>query len=363
MQSPRKSKASKRKALLSPVDFKGRLQDYVKAIKEADKEIAEAKKSKDKKVVKEGREFTAKSLGKIKTQTLKELLKLSAEYQRTFRRARAPRAGNANGGFFQPLGAGPELIAFFSQADLGTTGGRDGSGQRLQSVLSFLNPGTPYVSRSILTSLFALYAKRHNLSSFARDNQGKSLEQQNRQLLSVDQLMNTTLARLIEAERADSAAKLAAANAVDGQRKPAVMPKSGKVRKFNREDGTLIWNDHYHLFDPQNFSYSYLQAIFNKGVESTESLAARLGVAKDALLVKPNEVAREYMNQVDAAAEAGTLGTAGNGFGDIATRLGGGQGLQLRAALDDAHARVAAASATYDVERKAKARPKAKKAQ
>jgi hypothetical protein len=366
MQSPRAK--AKKQPLMAPKDFKERLDMHIRVDKELEKLKREAAASKEKKVVKEGQEYGAKRLGALRTQNLKQLAKLSTVYLRAHRRVRPARAGTANGGFRQPLVVGPELLEFFKRADLGRVGGKnDNSGPALQSVLTFLSD-QPLASRSVLTSLFALYAKKHNLSAQARDNTVNGVPKpdvdQNHQLLSADRLMNETLGNLLGLLEKSSAAKLAGEGVADGQQKPAVT-KAGHPRKYYKDQdlGTQtqpVWNSFYHAFHRDNFSYAYLQGIFSKGITPIGQAAASAQppVPKETFLVTPPEVAKEYMRLVESAAEAGTLGRPGATFGDLARQAspaGVNGGLQLRAALDDMHARVALASATYTVER-----PKAK---
>jgi len=364
MQSPRKSPRHATKAsLLTPAQFKETLQRHILVAKELDSLKREAKKDKSGKVTKMGRELGTKQIGKLQTLNYKQMAKLSTQYLRTYRRVKADRVSTANGGFRQPLLVGDILRGFFRTADLGRVGGKnDASGQPLQSVLSFLGE-QPIASRSILTSLFALYAKRHSLSSRAAFNQGKPAELMNHQLLSVDETMNQQLNTLLTALEQESANKLAAKGVQDGSPKPLVMPKSGKERKYYRDDAKTqpVWNDFEHAFNRQNFSYSYLQGIFNKNVSPAVDAAG----SKEPFLVRPPELAKAYMTEVNRLETEGALGSVGNTFNDVANRVSGGApspGLQLRVALDTIHSIIAAASATYNVVRpKAKATRKPKK--
>lgn len=368
MQSARKKTKVTKASLLKPEDFKDRLGNHVRVAKELDKLIIEVQKEKSGKLTKNNREYNVSKLKTLKTVNLKELGKLSTAYRRTYMRVKADREGGANGGFRQPLQIGESLLSFFRDADLGTVGGRgDNSGQRLQSILTFLVPppnGTPIASRSILTALFALYAKRHNLAARAAFNQGKPVEQHNRQLLGTDEYMNSRLGNIFSAYEQESAVKLQKKGLQDNQRKPPIT-KSGKERKYFRDDGvTPNWNDFEHVFNRNNFSYSSLQGIFSLDVTPLNAKGPNGETSE--YLVSPPELASAYTKAVKAAEENGTLGSTGNTFYNIAERVANGaptQALQLRAGLDHIHSLVAAVSATYNVVgAKPKPKSKAKKA-
>lgn len=367
MQSPRKAGRTKKSALLTPEQFKAQTEAAIKAAKELDKLAKEVLRNKGKPVVAEGKEFNIKKINTLKTANYRELLRMPTAYRRTFGRVKADRVGTINGGFRQALLVGPVLEDFFRRADLGNVGGRnDAVGPSIQTRLPFLQEGqAKYATRSILTSLFALYAKRHSLSSRATDNQGKSVEQQNFQLLGVDDLMNQALNPLLAELEQSSRKKLADAGKQDGQPKPA-LTKAGKQRKYRRDDGSINWNDYEHAFNRNNFSYSALQSIFNQGIDT---LTLRLPTKDESpYFVHDADLARAYMAELDLAKstaapndkKSSLLGTAGYTPAEIAARAVARvptssaqdqSALQLAAALDTVHALIQAASATYSVVR------------
>jgi len=351
--SPRKPKGNKKSKLMTPQDFSDRMSDHVKIAKELDHLNREALKSGNK-VTKNGKEWKVLDIKTRKTLNYKHMERLATVYRKAYTRVRPDRVPSANGGIRQPVMVGDRLRQFFAVADLGDAAGRDGAAGPLRNILAargFLKQDSPFASGAILTSLLVLYAKRHNLSARARDNQGKALEQQNGQLLSVDDVMNQYLGDILTALEQASAAKLAARGVVDGQRKPQKLP-SGKDRKYVNDQGQLIWNDHEHAFRRDNFAYGNLQSIYRADVTKLNGKDAASNNAN--YLVKPIELAKEYMGRVELALEAGTLGSAGADYPDLAAQAAQAQGLgavpaelQLRAALDRLHDDISTASASY----------------
>ena len=400
MQSPRKSGKTLKSALATPVQVKEQLTEYIKRAKELDKLAKEVSKKKAVLADHVKRELgdskgnvTVTDINKLKTRNYELIRKVSSLYRKAYQRVKADRVGSINGGFRQPVLVGDDLTNFFRQADLGRVGGRlDNSGQPLQNILPFITADTAgerYATRSILTSLFALYAKKHNLTSLARDNQGKPADQVNHQLLGVDQLMNNSLNGLLSQVEQRSAAKLALEGKADGQPKPATTP-SGKPRKYYRDDARTLpnWNDFEHAFNRNNFSYSSLQSIFSLGIDTTsltmftdpatgERVQDKL---RSLYFVHDPALARAYMEQLEAAkrtplagdSKSSVLGTAGNTPNDFVARAFNAvplperdpnrQALLLAAALDQVHLTIQGASATYTVVRAKKASKKPRRA-
>lgn len=366
--SPRKPKANKKSKLLTPKDFSDRMANHVKIAKELDHLNREALKSGNK-VTKNGKEYKVLEIKTLKTLNYKHMEKLSTVYRKAYVRVRPDRVPSANGGIRQPVLVGDELRQFFAVADLGDVDGRNGVAGPLRNLLvsrGFLGE-TPIASGAILTSLLVLYAKRHNLSQRARDNQGKPLELQNGQLLSVDEVMNQQLGNILTSLEQASAAKLAARNVRDGDRKPATLP-SGKQRKYVNDQGQLIWNDHEHVFRRDNFAYGNLQSIYRAGVVKLNGKDPRAQNAD--YLVKPIELAKAYMTLVENALEAGTLGSAGADYPELAAQAASQLGLAavpaelaLRATLDRLHDDISRASATYTSNKPKKVSRKKKAAQ
>jgi hypothetical protein len=358
MLSPKAKKNKTTKAsLMLPKDFKARVKMHIKVSRELEKLRTEAIKNKGT-VTKGGRTLTGTEITALRTLNLKSLNKLSAIYAKTYTRAKADRVSPANGGFRQPIEVKQILINFFRNAPLGTTGGKGASGPALQSLLPFVQPiqegQKAYASRAILTTLFTLYAKAHNLSLRARDNQANP-NNMNHQLLSVDEYMNNALDPLLTRLEQKSAQDLADKGVRDGDRKPLLTPK-GRVRKYLRDDGTQVWNDHYHQFRRDNFSYSSLQSIYNQDFSPLNQTAED---GSRPFLVEPAELAKAYMTEVERlnAMKPSQLNSPGHTFADIAAQAAASLGmpvtfaLQLRAALDDMHWRLQGVSETYSVER------------
>lgn len=381
--SPRKPRANKKSKLMTPEVFSGRMEFHLKVAKELDNLYREALQDGNK-VTKNGVVHLAGQLKTKKTLNYKHMGRLASVYRRTYQRVRPDRVPSANGGIRQPVIVGDRLRAFFAAADLGDIDGRSGGKGPLRNLLATEGRGflssNPIASGAILTSLLVLYAKRHNLTSRARENVGKPLEQQNGQLLGVDEVMNQYLGDILTNLEQLSAAKLQSRGVADGQRKSA-KTAGGKDRKYtNATTGALIWNDHEHAFRRDNFAYGNLQSIYRADViklngkdpRSLNDQERAAGVAPRNFLVTPPELAKAYMTLVENAIEAETLGLAGSDYDNLARQAAGQQGLAevpqtlaLRAGLDRTHDEISSASKTYvsnrpkKVARKAVRKPKA----
>lgn len=380
-KSPRQPKKNKKSKLVTPEAFTLLLKTHVKIAKVQDDLLREAQaKGSGNKVTENGKEFKLGDIKAAKTINYARLVKLGKVYRKTFGRVRPDRMSSVNGGLIQPVIVGESLRQFFNAADLGTVTAPDALGVvrdvPIRNILiekGFLGEN-PIASGSILTSLLVLYMKRHSLSQRARDNLGKSLEQQNGQLLSVDETMNTYLNDVLTRVEQQSAAKLVARGVQDGQRKSALTP-GGKPRKFvNETTGQPIWNDFEHAFKRDNFAYGNLQSIYRadvvklngtdeRSINDTERAAGNK--PRDFLIRNPL-LGKTYMKLVDDAVENGVLGKPGFDYADLATQasmtvlnkpLDDVPYLQLRAGLDRLHDDIAIASMSYV---KTKSKPKSK---
>lgn len=295
----------------------------------------------------------------------KEMGYLGRVYTAAFNRKRAGGQGRGgpNSGFRLPLVINDNLIRFFQEANLGdvVVGGQ--SYGRVQDHLPFLRVGDPLygiANRSLLTSLFSLYAKVNNLSDLSNYNRDAARVQEpdykNRQILGADALMNRHLGVSFEEIRRASTAKLAAMGVQDGERKP-LLTKSrtggpGRTRHYFSDfrmvvgpDGKKIkeytgrhpiWLDYYHAFNPQNFTYGNFQQIILANSFKTADLGndPRVG-----LLGKVNpDAAKAYQQSIEAARNSDSQLK----FEQFAVAAGGGNELLVRAALDQAFSLVQA---------------------
>lgn len=343
MSSSTKVGGTKTSSLLRPEVFKERLNFHLKVAKELDAIRREISKTKDKKVEKEGKVYTNKTVTTELNKNNKQLSKLAGEYRKAYSRAKADRLPNVNSSFNRPVKVLPVLVNFFAKADLGTLPNQE----PLQNLLAgTLLGGNNLASRSILSSLLAHYAKRHELFRFSDENRGKPLEQMNRQVLGVDDYMNRTLGPIFDALETQSQADLKAKGIADGQQKQLTTKRGN--RKFQRADGSKIWNDYEHAFRRTNFSYSNFQSIFAKAIQSLDDQKDASGkVVNHVWTVEPT-VGHLYVLEVTKATDSGVLGTPGNTFEDIANKVSKGimsNGLRIRAALDQTHANLVSLAA------------------
>ena len=375
--APGKARKSK---LPPPETYRLELQNLIRTGKQLDKLASKAAKAKAKsKGTKKAASTSPRSqeqsqaLGKFDTKTVQRLKTLNYEkikkfgtpYTKAYQLVPEDRVGSANSAFTSPVLVRAPLINFFRNVDLGVV---PGTNARVQELLPFLVQGQiPLGSRSILASLLSLYAKKNRLYQFAVENRGKASEEQmNRQVLGADPQMNQFLGPLFD--RLETMSRNS--GVVDWSPKP----QTGKrVRKYNRPDGSRIWNDHNHVFARDNFSYSAFQSLFSAGgvvdrktfnasPAATAAIQAEFGLPAGFNLDQfriPPEVGRKYMQEVtvlkdQAKVSKQPLSDPENTFIAIATRAAAPlapqqvPGLSERARLDTIHSLVSVASHFYD---------------
>lgn len=306
-----------------------------------------------------GKEFTSKDITELQRELYKAMRHNNKLYTAGFKRRKGAggHKGGPNSGFRLPVVMKQELIDFFSQANLGTVAGTN---QRLQDALPFLNRANALygiASRAILTALLSLYAKLNNLSNLSAYNRDPSRvanpDFMNRQLLGADDLMNRVFGAAFASIQRKSAAKLAAMGVGDMQQKPQT--PGGRTRHYyrdtvkNAEGKTVrgnmhpIWNDFYHVFSPNNFTYGNFQNIISELTYSTKPGAVNplpAGAPQGPYLGKVEpELARRYQENVDLTKDyvQGALRAAG--VSDInQVQAAAGTELMVRLTLDNAHA-------------------------
>lgn len=240
----------------------------------------------------------------LQSQFNKELRTLKALYKARGQRRKAGKGSRVNNGFRIPMQVTPAVVQFFTgAADLAP----------LVNQLSF--PRSNITTSALLTPLFAIYAKRHNLTSLARDNQGKTPDKMNRQFLGADAAMTQAFGPSFATIQQQDMAKIAAAGGQNGGLKPGKLPnKQGQYKS----------TDYYRAFDPQNFTYAKIQSIVaaNRVPKTQQTVAI-------AEMSKP--VKDRYQDLVvEAMKRGGTID-----YQNIANQIApADQALQLRARLD-----------------------------
>lgn len=321
-QSPRKVEA------VIPDDFSKEIKGYVSELKELFKiqKALHAAKAQKKGFLENWRgtaKITSQDVTALQNLLIKEAKHFARVYRSAYNRRRGAgsRKGGPNSGFRLPIAMKQELIDFLNAANLGSIGGR-----RLQEFLPFLNQaqsGAIYgiASRAVLTPLFSLYAELNNLSNLAQYNRERAStpEFMNRQLLGADETMLRYLGPTFANITARTAEKLRLMGVRDGDAKPAeskrrarhyfrdvvVNPATGKKEPGRQHP---IWNDFYHVFSPNNFTYGNFQNIISELVYSNnpKSTTSTVLPASDPRAQYVGKVEKTVAEKYKAATDAGT---------------------------------------------------------
>jgi hypothetical protein len=313
-------------AAATPEDFSTEVNNFVGKLKELfkiQKALHTAKAQKQGGLDWKGSHLKSTDVTALQNQLLREVKGFKKLYRAGFNRRRGAgnRKGGPNSGFRLPIALKQELIDFLNAANLGSLGGN-----KLQVYLPFLNnsPGNPLygvASRAVLTPLFSLYAELNNLSDRAMYNQQRAAtpEYKNRQLLGADETMRRFLGQTFANITRKSAAKLASEGHGDLQPKPeggkrrkrhyyrdfVINPATGKKE---RGKSHMIWNDFYHVFSPDNFTYGNFQNIISELVYSNnkDSKTSTPLPASDPRTAYVGKVGEQYAAAYQQAILAGT---------------------------------------------------------
>lgn len=317
----------------------------------------------------------------LQTQFLKQLDQLKAIYRQSKRKKKTRVGGRVNNGFRLPRFFRAPIVQFFQNADLGEAIPGDPSAGLLRSSLGFVTAAGGAMapaSSSIITTLFAIYAQRRQLSALAAPNRAGGL--QNRQILGADDVMQrffgpvTDPASTFAIVRARSEQRLREQNLTIGAPKPKAVERERQRVEQRRATGEqnaapkYRVTDYGRVFSPDNFLYSDFQSIASVNAIPRDTLAA-----DQQALVQPlaPEQARAYQQLVSAQLEARIASeragreaarAAGRQFvpefsmidwGSIAQQVaaatpqGMSQALQVRVSLDAQQELVSSALARY----------------
>jgi len=346
---------SRVRAKLSADEFGKLLANIITALKEIEALSRElrSKKAKEIKDTK-GRSFTSKSLTAARNEQYKAIKDLKNYYRAGSKRAPVDRE-MVNGGFRLPLQVNDSIFGFFNEADLGNIRFKNGNGQLVESgplktKLTLL--GDRISTRSILTPLFTLYIKRHTLSRLSNANRGKSDQEMQGQLLGADPLMKKWFATTFTELVGKSNQKLQAMGVSDMTPKPELTAK-GKRRKFYKDNDRTkpIWNDFYHVFNPDNFSYGNVQSIIALNTDKrADGKFSKEVAALYSNALRANKVNGEFRADLAATGEPHLNIATGiqSQIADVDQR----NWLLRRAQLDDEHILVSAVLSSYATEKK-----------
>lgn len=299
MESPRRRGARVKYPRLTAKEFNKEIETFLKRIRQTDSYTRKLYSSKAKEVdvgdaeVGEGGKLDKKTLKKWRSDLLKDMEKrLKGYYREALRKKDTKRKVNINSGVNKPIAVSSAIVNFFQEANLGdatTVGGAPG-----QSLLAEVRPlfFTEQLSnRSLLTALFSLYALVNRLADMSEYNRTRAADpvpdktKRNGGILGADQLMRRVFGDSFVRITQKGQAKLTAEGVQDLQQKPQRLPGERQRSYYHTISGAvntryMKWNDFYHLFSPDNFTYGNFQSItadntLKEGTPEYNNYAAR----------------------------------------------------------------------------------------
>ena len=176
-------------------------------------------------------------------------------------------------GFRAPFAIKQELFNFLQHANLGPVDPRNPAAGLLRDHISLIGTSSTYmVTQSLITKLFAIYARVNNLTALSKHNRGKPESEWNHQWLGADQPMKTYLVKTLSfvqnlslrplrvkqraAKKAPLQMKLENAQNMPERKRTRLIRQIANVKPFDPEDfryfefQTMIMFNRYGPTDP-----------------------------------------------------------------------------------------------------------------